>query len=187
MNQTGAKIVSIPLIAAKNAALQFCSLISQSCDRIEIAGSIRRKRPYVHDIDIVVIPRFVHMPPKTLFGDPEETSELERRLCELEAQEHIALIRRGERVQQLKLRNLAVPVDLYLASEDSWATLLLIRTGSKEHNIYLCTLAKRLGMQLKADGSGLLQNGQLVVNGSEEAIFKALNLPFVVPEERDGK
>jgi DNA polymerase/3'-5' exonuclease PolX len=81
MNQPGAKVVSIPLSASKNAALQFCSLISQSCHRIEIAGSIRRKRSYVHDIDIVVIPRFVHVPPKTLFGDPEETSELERRLC----------------------------------------------------------------------------------------------------------
>jgi DNA polymerase (family X) len=186
MSQTGAKQISVPRGVAQDAALQFCSLISRACDRIEIAGSIRRKRPSVHDVDIVAIPRFELTPSTTLFGDSEETSSLERRLCELEAQQLITRTKRGERALQIRFRNLAVPVDLYLASEQTWAAMLLIRTGSREHNIYLCTLAKQLGMQLKADGSGLLKNGQVVASDSEEAIFNALNIPFVAPERREG-
>lgn len=187
MHQVGPKQVSIPFALARDAATRLCSLICQTCDRIEIAGSIRRKKAFVHDIDIVAIPRFVQRPPTTLFGEPEKASELEARLREMETEGLIKFNRGGERVQRFEVRDLGIPVDLYVASEETWATLLLIRTGSREHNIYLCTLAQRLGMQLKADGSGLLRGGQLVVNKSEEAIFKALNLQFVQPEARESK
>ncbi|GAI08995.1 unnamed protein product, partial [marine sediment metagenome] len=76
-------------------------------------------------------------------------------------------------------------VDIYVASEKTWATLLLIRTGSKENNIRLATLAKKRGWHLAASGDGLFdENRQRIAGDSEESIYEALNLPWQRPEER---
>jgi len=78
-----------------------------------------------------------------------------------------------------------VPIDIYLATEQTWWTLLLIRTGSRNHNIKLARRAIELQMHLKADGSGLLgHDGSLIQIYSEEAIFHHLGLQYRPPEER---
>ena len=62
---------------------------------------------------------------------------------------------------------------------------MLIRTGSKEHNVRLCARARSVGMKLHADGSGItLKDGVRHVPQSEEDIFAALGLPYEKPEER---
>ena len=48
-------------------------------------------------------------------------------------------------------------LDIYVATPETWATLLLIRTGSRAHNIKLCARARAMGMRLHADGSGLFR------------------------------
>jgi DNA polymerase/3'-5' exonuclease PolX len=75
--------------------------------------------------------------------------------------------------------------------------LLLIRTGSKEHNIKLCQQAKRRGMKLHADGSGLEKmlagQGHEIDNSTtsripcptEQSIFEALGLVYAEPWERE--
>ncbi|MBN1366607.1 MAG: hypothetical protein JW967_01600 [Dehalococcoidales bacterium] len=82
-------------------------------------------------------------------------------------------------------------VDFYIATPETWATLLLIRTGSREHNIKLCSLARQKGMKLHADGSGLFRVSLLesepderIAGDTEDSIFKALGLPYQEPEER---
>ncbi|MBA7638443.1 hypothetical protein ES703_46099 [subsurface metagenome] len=76
-------------------------------------------------------------------------------------------------------------IDLYYASPETWATLLLIRTGSKENNIRLCSRAKGMGWHLVASGDGLFnENGQRIAGDSEESIYGALGLPYQGPEER---
>ena len=63
---------------------------------------------------------------------------------------------------------------------------MLIRTGSKNHNIMLAKRAIEMHMQLKADGTGLLSpGGSIIPIGSEEHIFEHLNLPYRIPEDRD--
>ncbi|MBA7669483.1 hypothetical protein ES703_77614 [subsurface metagenome] len=69
-------------------------------------------------------------------------------------------------------------------SEETWATLLLIRTGSKESNIRLATLAQKKGWRLKANGEGLFNEGQRIAGDTEESIYEALELPYQRPEER---
>ena len=78
-----------------------------------------------------------------------------------------------------------VQVDLYYATLETWATLLLIRTGSKENNIRLATLANKKGWHFFASGEGLFnENGRRVAGDSEESIYEALGLPYQRPEER---
>ncbi len=89
----------------------------------------------------------------------------------------------GDKLRRVSYNS--VQVDIYYASEETWATLLLIRTGSTQHNIRLCSVAKKMGWHLAASGDGLFNaKGQRVAGDTEESIFKALGLPFLPPEER---
>ena len=176
---------AITLAVAKLEAEALCQAVRDVCERIEIAGSIRRKKPFVHDIDIVAIPRFELSNSNTLFADPERINLLDQKLAELTSLGRFSTIAGGKKIYRLKSTAAAIPVDLYVAEPKTWATLLLIRTGSREHNIYLCSLARRLGMQLKADGSGLYREGKIIASNSEEEIFRALGLDSIPPENRE--
>ena len=134
------------------------------CDRIEIAGSIRRKKPFVHDVDIVCIPsnqgQFIY------------------------ALQQLGKIKMGGQ-KLIRCEMPEIVLDVYVATPETWATLLLIRTGSTGHNIMLCSRAKRLGMKLHADGTGLFQSNNKIAGDTEESIFKALGLEYKTPDKRE--
>jgi len=129
-----------------------------------VAGSIRRKAPTPRDIDLALIPR-----------DPWQLYTELKRLGEVKKD--------GDKAKRLIING--AQVDIYFATEETWATLYLIRTGSKENNIRLCSLAKGKGWQLKANGDGLFdENGRRIAGDSEISIYNALGLPYQRPEER---
>ena len=77
-------------------------------------------------------------------------------------------------------------VDLYFATPETWACLLLIRTGSKQHNIKLTSLAKARGWHLYANGVGLVnEKGERVAGDTEESFFAELGLRYLEPWERE--
>jgi len=152
---------------AQKIAAEVIKRLSAYCQKIETAGSIRRRKAIVHDIDIVLIP-----------SDP----------WNLEA-EVLALARpflpklSGEKLKRFDFNG--AQIDLYYATVQTWATLLLIRTGSKENNIRLCSRAKEMGWHLAASGEGLFDEaGKRIAGDTEESIYQALGLPFQRPEER---
>ena len=138
-------------------------------DRCWIVGSLRRQCEFVHDIDIVLSP---------LPGNLQLSMDLS-----------VAI---GECWQWIKGKSklvtgqyCGIPVDLYFATEQQWWTLVVIRTGSKEHNIKLCLQAHRHGVRLHADGSGIQdQRGEYYTPKSEEDLFAVLDLPYVEPKDR---
>lgn len=149
---------------AKNTAAELMAELSPCTTRIEVAGSIRRQRPTVRDIDLVLIPK--------------NQGLLDNKLRELGCQFG------GPKIRRLVYKGALV--DIYIATPETWAALLLIRTGSTRHNVRLCTRARSLGLQLKADGQGLVDYlGKRVAGDTEESIFTALGLPFKPPEERE--
>lgn len=141
------------------------------CERIEVAGSIRRKRPFVHDIDLVAIPSSQGQ----FLGKLQSLGQVK-----MGGQKLIRVI-----MTEIKL-------DVYIATPATWATLLLIRTGSTSHNVLLCSRAKSMGMKLHADGSGLFQlvdcegRESRVAGDTEQSIFEKLDLPYKSPEEREA-
>jgi len=149
---------------AQRIAGEVVKRLSPYCQKIEVAGSIRRKKPQVRDIDIVLIP-----------SDPWNLS-------------HEIMGLGQSRVSGEKLRRVmvgSVQVDLYFADEKTWATLLLIRTGSADNNKRLCSLAKKRGWHLAASGDGLFNEvGQRIAGDTEESIYEALGLLFREPWER---
>lgn len=153
------------LETAQKLAEQVVKRLSPYCKKIEIAGSIRRKSPNPRDIDIVLIP-----------SDPWNLR-------------HEIMGLGPVRMSGLKINRVLVDgtqVDIYIADESSWATLLLIRTGSTFNNVRLCSLAKNKGWHLAASGDGLFnENGERVAGNSEESIYSALGLLYQRPEERE--
>jgi len=153
------------LAEAQGIANEIYFLLKPHCTKIEIVGSIRRQKPEVKDIDIVLI--------------PSNTWELSKEIDRLGPP-----IMDGEKLRRVEYKG--TQVDLYYATPETWATLLLIRTGSKENNIRLCSRARYLGMKLKANGDGIIGiDGQLIPIESEEQIYKELGLPYQEPWQRE--
>jgi DNA polymerase/3'-5' exonuclease PolX len=177
-----------PSTFALDIANDFIRQISASCDRIEIVGSLRRQKVGVNDIDLLVIPRFIQMQDESLFGGPYREDQLDKQLSQLCLSHDMELDANGSKIKRF-LKTVdgdTIPIDLYVATEQTWWTLLLIRTGSRQHNIKLARRAMELQMHLKADGSGLLtSNGCIVSVGSEKEIFQNLKLEYRRPEDRE--
>ena len=160
---------------AQNISQQIIKKLEPFCSRIEVAGSIRRKKQFPRDIDIVLIP-----------GNQGKL---------LNALQSLGPLKSGAgKLLRIELQYgypVGLMLDVYIAAPETWATLLLIRTGSKEHNIKLCSLARQQGMVLHADGSGLFRiepfnNVPVRIAGdTEESIFQALGLKYLKPEERN--
>jgi len=141
------------------------AVVGPYCERVQVAGSVRRKRPEVHDIDIVLIPKPLHLASIVKALDPEK-----------------ALLQ-GPKLTRLLVEG--VQVDLYVATPETWGAILLIRTGSPEHNIRLCSIARSRGMKLSA-ARGVIKEGRVVASRTEEEIFQALGIDYVPPENREA-
>lgn len=149
--------------------------IDHFCDpeHVVVVGSIRRKCPEVHDIDIVLIP---------------QAWTWSTIIHKLKTNWLAEVVEAGQELARLKVPAGAtsepVQVDIYRARPETWGVLLLIRTGSVGHNIKLCSRARSMSMMLSAK-DGLIKDGKVVASRTEEEIFKALGMDFVEPEERE--
>lgn len=153
---------------AVKLAEQARAALEPHCEKFEICGSIRRRRQFCHDIDVVCIP-----------GNQGAF---------LVALQSLGPLKQGGG----KIMRVVMPgaeLDVYIATPQTWATLLLIRTGSAAHNRMLCSKALSKGMKLHADGSGLYRVGfdseERVAGETEDSIFNALGLTYVSPERRE--
>jgi len=150
---------------AEALATRVIAVISPYCERVQVAGSVRRKRPEVHDIDIVLIPKSLHFASIVKALDPEK------------------VLLQGPKLTRLLVEG--VQVDLCVATPETWGAILLIRTGSPEHNIRLCSIARSRGMKLSA-ARGVIKEGRVVASRTEEEIFQALGIDYVPPENREA-
>ena len=162
-------------------AFKILEAIEPYCLKAEVAGSIRRRRGVINDLDFVVLPK------------PKPTLNLYwLKLIKTVRTEFDGItVAQGDKLARFNVPFASkqgqgyLQVDLYRAEPDTWGILLLVRTGSKEHNVKLCNLAISKGLRLKYS-VGLVDDSGLVVAGrSEEDVFAALGLPFVPPAERE--
>ncbi|MGV3756987.1 MAG: hypothetical protein ACO1QS_16520 [Verrucomicrobiota bacterium] len=129
---------SLPLAEGLEMAGKIVEKLASFCDQIAVAGSIRRGKAVVNDIDIVCLPRI---------GQEERFRErcLQRARVVTNAPQTIVVVLENK-----------VQVDLWIATPASkelfeekpgnFGSLLLMRTGSREHNIHLVKHAKGMGL-----------------------------------------
>lgn len=158
-------------------AFKILGEIEPFCLKAEIAGSIRRRRGVVNDVDIVVLPR------------PGKDDSWLTIIKTVRSGFDASTVKQGDKLAVLNVpfasKEGYVQVDLYRAEPDTWGILLLVRTGSKEHNVKLCNLAISKGLRLKYSVGLTDQRGLVVAGRTEEEVFAALGLPFIPPGERE--
>lgn len=185
-----------PLEFASRLAEKIASALSPYCDQIAVAGSIRRQRPVVNDIDLVVLQK------------PGCGSELRGRILQRArpiTQGPDVLIATlplngsapaGERQVQIDVWFALPPSrDLLEPIPGNWGSLLVCRTGSKAHNIFLCERAKKMGLKWNPHYGIYGPPGWPEVTTSarsvclagdtEESIFTLLGLPLIPPSQRE--
>jgi DNA polymerase (family 10) len=157
-------------------ALKIIRAIRPYCTKVEVAGSIRRQKDAVNDIDIVVEPK------------PHSWIKL---LKEIRRKFDAVTEKQGAKLATLYVPFVSkqgqgyVQVDLYRANKRTWGILLLIRTGSAKHNIYLASLAIRKGYRLAYSEGLVNEKGEVVASKTERDVFEALELDYIAPKDRE--
>lgn len=167
-----------PQHIARALADRIVAELAPFCERIEIAGSLRRNLPNVGDIDLVVLPKS---------GMAEAMRQRIKRNAAVEidgAQNLVVVLKNGLQVDTFIARHAEADL-LGDVTPCNWATLLLCRTGSKEHNIKLAQTALRNGDRWDPY-AGVVKNGKALPADSESDIFEQLGLAYVPPARREA-
>lgn len=157
------------ILTAKNIANDFIKLIQPYVHRIEIAGSIRREKLDVNDIDIVAIPH---------------SYKLEMFLRD-EAKKHdIFLQQSGPKHKKLIFGS--AKIELWLTTKEQWGLIYLTRTGSAKFSQQMLATWKRVTR------GGYSKNGVLrdalhkpYCCYEESDVFKLCEMKFVEPKDRN--
>ena len=165
---------------AEACAQRLVAWLQPFCERIAIAGSVRRRKAAPSDIDLVVIPK--HLEERDIFGAIQckrnvTWSEIDRRITA----EKWELLRAGADIVSWRAKG--VQVDVFWADASTWGTVLVCRTGSAEHNVWLAQYAKARGGKWHPQIGLYLGNHR--VSETEDAIYRALGLNPIPPERRE--
>ncbi len=137
-------------------------------EKISVAGSIRRKRETVKDIDILITS---HKP-----------SEVMKVVTELPLVEEVIAF--GETKTSVRLKG-GLQMDVRVVEPESWGAALAYFTGSKAHNIRIRELALEKG--LKINEYGVFRGEEKIAGATEEEVYTILGLPFIPPELREDR
>lgn len=185
----------MPLATARHYAEKIFEWLNPHCERMQIVGSIRRERPMCGDVDIVCIPK------TTTHKDLLDTVVAVDNHLHQFLQGYVMdrnpinsparkprFIAGGERPGKQVLLDLPkCQLDLWFADEDTWATRVICRTGSKEHNIWLAQRAQPRGFHWDPyNGLTNVDYAEPVEARTEEALYAALGLQLIAPKNREA-
>ncbi|MBM4019799.1 MAG: DNA polymerase/3'-5' exonuclease PolX [Planctomycetes bacterium] len=136
--------------------------------RLEPAGSFRRRRETVGDLDFLVI--------------ASDRAKAADGILRYESIEDV--LARGEEKVSARLAS-GVQVDFRFVEDEEFGAAWMYFTGSKAHNIVLRKRAQKDG--LKLNEYGLFRGEERIAGRSEEEVFKALGLPWIPPELREDR
>jgi len=137
--------------------------------RIEPAGSLRRRRPTIGDLDLLAA-----------VDDPLAVIAVLDGLPEVEK-----VVSAGTDKSSIILRD-GPRVDLMVCAPAAWGTHLVHFTGSKDHNIALRGIALDRGWSLSEKGFKVIDTGELLLDAEEADVYERLGLAWVPPELREG-
>lgn len=189
---------------AELLAAKVIRLLEPACEKIQVAGSVRRQKQGVSDIEIVYIPKFRQAPdPDDLFGESRlitancvdavlqkmiDDGQLEKRLNQNGAATW------GPANKYGILTRTGFPIDLFSTTKDCWWSNLVCRTGGAESNKAVAVAAKNMGWRWKSTGNGFVKLDNLGEEDEslgfekvrcEKDVFDFVGMPCLPPERRN--
>jgi len=144
-------------------------------DKVTPAGSLRRGRETVGDLDILVTGN-------CCTNNKQREPVMDRIVNFPGVMDTVA---RGENKVSIKLRN-GMQVDVRVLPPDSFGAAMQYFTGSKTHNVSLRQRALKMGYTLSEYGLAQLSDEKRVAGTAEEEIYSKLGLDFIPPEMREN-
>lgn len=164
----GRILVSAAMDTAEQLVAEFSAI--RGCVRCSYAGSLRRMKETIGDVDILVAAQR-----SAPFMDA------------LTALPHTAeVIARGEKKTSVRTTT-GLQVDLRVLPPDTWGAGLQYFTGSKAHNIRTRAIAVRQGLKLSEYGLFDAESGKRITSRTEEEIYDGLGLPWIPPTLREDR
>jgi DNA polymerase (family X) len=136
-----------------------------------IAGSIRREKETIGDIDIIIT------------AAQKDWKKIINQITKFPVVEKV--LAAGHTKASMILKKGKVQLDIRIVHDDEYGAALFYFTGSKEHTIRLRTIARQKGW--KSNEYGVFDtNGKKIAGKTEEEIYHLFDLPFIPPQERIG-
>jgi DNA polymerase (family 10) len=138
--------------------------------QIEFAGSYRRGKETVGDLDVLVT--------------SSAPGKVMDHLAKFESVSSVDV--RGDTKMSIRLEK-GFQVDLRVVPDESFGAALQYFTGSKEHNVILRGMAKQRGLKINEWGVYRLSDDKWIAGKTEEDVYAALDLPVFDPETREAR
>ncbi len=139
---------------------------SKNISSVECAGSYRRKKEIIGDLDFLAIAK--------------KGTDVINHFIQFD--EVAEVLSKGTTRSTVRLHS-GIQVDLRVLPPISYGAALLYFTGSKAHNIHIRKLA--LQKKLKINEYGVFKGNKQIAGKTEEEVYKSINLPFIPPELRE--
>jgi len=139
-------------------------------DKVEVAGSLRRRKETIGDIDILITAK-----------NAQKVIDLFTKMGDVEQ-----VLAQGPTKSSVRLRE-GIQSDLRVLPEKIYGAALLYFTGSKQHNIVLRKIAIKKGMKLSEYGVFDKKTNKLLAGKTEEDCYKKLGLRYIEPEIREDE
>lgn len=184
--------IRAPLGEAAAVADMLVALLAPACHRLTVAGSIRRGRPDVGDIELVAVP-ITGTIPDGMFGEGQVnrlTERIDWLLAAGRLAPHPTDPKRGERYSKLLHPASGLQVDLFSAAPDNFGLILLIRTGPAGYSHSFVTDIRDRALHVSR---GQLHRGslgcgaipcQVIPTPEESDVYRAARTAFVEPKMR---
>lgn len=149
-------------------ARRVVELLRPHVEKIELAGSIRRRKETIGDIDILAVS-----------SHPEKIMDIFTSMNNVEK-----VLARGTTKSSVRLDS-GIQIDVRIVERESFGSALQYFTGSKEHNVAMRKIAIRHGYKLNE--YGLFRGEAAVAGADEEDIYHTLGMPWIPPELRENR
>ncbi|MEU4211784.1 DNA polymerase/3'-5' exonuclease PolX [Streptomyces sp. NPDC026206] len=169
MQKAGGRILLSSAMGVAEQVVRELSSVS-GCEGCAYAGSLRRMRETIGDIDVLVAAARSG-PFMEAFSSLPYTAEV---------------IAHGEKKTSIRTTK-GLQVDLRVLPPDSWGAGLLYFTGSKAHNIRVREIAVRQKLKLSEYGLFHAESGKKIVSRTEEEVYARLGLPWIPPALREDR
>lgn len=137
-------------------------------DQISLAGSVRRRKETIGDVDILVVSK-----------KPSKVMDFFVKLDGVEK-----IWGKGGTKASIRMKE-GFDMDLRIVKKESYGSALQYFTGNKDHNIITRKIAIEKGLKLSE--YGIFRGKKMIAGRTEEDVYKAIGLPFIEPELRENE